>query len=233
MAIGDDHFVAKWCDDVPDDRTLDEERARTMGAGMATLHDETAFEATGFLYDDGGELALDTHETWHRTVCEFLANRREFLEPFGYDDVADYALTFVREHPGLFDGAGDPILCHRNYLPEHVGTDGDEVVCLIDFEHAMVAPGEYDYWRTALPVFTDSDWSDDSLAEFFRTGYESVRPLPSGLDQRRPIYWMINSVAYLQALHLQRRQTGQEAARTAVDIRDYVYETIDSLRAEH
>ncbi|WP_266079086.1 hypothetical protein [Haladaptatus caseinilyticus] len=43
---------------------------------------------------------------------------------------------------------------------------------------------------------------------------------------------MINSVSYFRSLLLQRQQTGQESARTAVALRDYVYETIDSLRTE-
>ncbi|WP_227353284.1 phosphotransferase family protein [Haladaptatus salinisoli] len=232
LAVGDDYFVAEWCDDVPAERTLDRERARTMGAGMATLHDETAFEATGFLRDDGGKLALDARETWHETVCAFLADLRDFLEPLGYDDVASDALTFVREHPDLFDGAGDPVLCHGNYLPEHVGTDGDEVTRVIDFEHALAAPGEYDYWRTVLPLFADSNRSDEALAESFRAGYESVRSLPDEFDRRRKAYWTVNTVSYFRSLFLQRQRTGQEAARTASFFRKYVYDTIDSLRDE-
>lgn len=230
VAVGDDYFIAEWCDDVPEDRTLDRERARTMGAGMATLHDETTFEDTEFLRNDGGELALDARETWHETVCEFLVGRHDFLEPFGYGDVAADALAFVREHPSLFDGADNPVLCHGNYLPKHVGTDGNEMTHIIDFEHALVAPGEYDYWRTALPLFADSDCSDEALTESFRTGYESVCSLPDGFDQRRKVYWMVNTVSYFRSLFLQRQQTGQEAARTAAFFRNHVYDTIDQLR---
>ncbi|WP_423743726.1 phosphotransferase (plasmid) [Haladaptatus sp. SPP-AMP-3] len=232
LAVGDDHFVAEWIEGVPEERILDEERVRTMGAGMATLHAETSFEATGVLRDDDGNLALDADETWHGTVCEFLADRRDFLESFGYSDVAADVLALVREHPGLFDGAGAPVLCHGNYFPEHVGIDGDEVTCVIDFEHAIVAPGEYDYWRTTLPVFTASERSDEGLDESFREGYRSVRSLPDGFDRRRRVYWMINSVSYVRSLFLQRQQTGHEAARTAAFLRDYVYDTIDSLREE-
>ncbi|KZN25250.1 aminoglycoside phosphotransferase [Haladaptatus sp. R4] len=232
LGVGSDYFIAEWHDEVPEETSVDEERARAMGAGLATLHDETAFEATGFLRNDDGDLALDADETWHGTVCEFLASRREFVEPFGYGDVATDALEFVRKNPGLFDGAGDPVLCHGNFLPEHVGTDGDEVTCVIDFEHAIVAPGEYDYWRTALPIFTGPSGTNDALAEAFRIGYESVRSLPAGFDRRRELYWMVNAVSYFRSLFLQRQQTGQESARTARGFREYVYETIDSLETK-
>ncbi|WP_227374837.1 phosphotransferase family protein [Haladaptatus halobius] len=232
LAVGDDYFVAEWDEGVPEDRTLDEARAHRLGAGMAMLHDEMAFEATGFLQNDDGDLALNADETWHETVGEELADRRDFLESFGYDDVAADALAFVREHPGLFDGAGDPVLCHGNYLPEHVGTDGDGVTCVIDFEHALAALGEYDYWRTALPLFAGSNRSGEALAESFRAGYESVRSLPDGFDRRRKVYWMVNTVSYFRSLFLQRQQTGQEAARTAAFFRDYVYNTIHSLQEE-
>ena len=49
LAVGDDHLVAAWSNDVPQDPgDVDESRARTMGAGLARLHEETAFDATGF-----------------------------------------------------------------------------------------------------------------------------------------------------------------------------------------
>ncbi|MFD1525710.1 phosphotransferase, partial [Halolamina salina] len=43
LAVGDDHFVARWMDAVPDDPpTRDEARIRALGRGLATLHAETS-----------------------------------------------------------------------------------------------------------------------------------------------------------------------------------------------
>ena len=176
-----------------------------MGEGLATLHAEAGFDAYGFprASSDGG-LEIDAQESWHAFVCDMLVDLHEWLEPHGYDDTAEDVLTFVSEHPVLFAGCGDPVLCHGNYLPDHVGTIDDELACLIDFEHALVAPSGYDFWRSAVPMFYDVDagFDEDGLATF-REGYESVRPLPDGADARRNAYWLINIVAYLQSLFLQ------------------------------
>ncbi|WP_254663129.1 phosphotransferase [Haladaptatus sp. W1] len=56
LAVGDDYFVAEWCDEVPADGSVNEAGARTMGAGLATLHAETTFESYGFLGARDGEL---------------------------------------------------------------------------------------------------------------------------------------------------------------------------------
>ncbi|WP_458207468.1 phosphotransferase [Haladaptatus sp. NG-SE-30] len=223
---------------------MNEKSARVIGAGLATLHDEThaafqsserRFESSGFLEAGDGELTLDARESWHETVCDFLAVQRDFLRDGGYDadaDAATDALAFVRERPELLRGAGEPVLCHGNYVPDHVGRDGDAVTAVIDFEHALVGPGEYDYWRTAIPMLTGPDGVDETLAEAFRTGYESVRSLPPGFDRRETVYGLITVVSFFRSLRLQRQQTGREAARTAARFREYVSEIIDSLQEE-
>ncbi|RBI63297.1 aminoglycoside phosphotransferase family protein [halophilic archaeon] len=232
LAAGADHFVAAWCDDAPQDAVaVDEARARTMGAGLATLHEETAFGAPGFFEAADGELALDARETWHETVCAFLADRQAFLATHDrgreYADVAADALAFVRDRPGLLAGAGDPVLCHGNYLPDHVGTDGGDVTCVIDFEHALAGPGEHDYWRTAIPLRSNEGERAESA---FRAGYESVRPLPDGFDERGDVYRLVDTVSYVRSLFLQGNVTGEEAERRAERMAEYVRDAIESLR---
>ncbi|EFW93752.1 aminoglycoside phosphotransferase [Haladaptatus paucihalophilus DX253] len=235
LVLGDDYFVAEWCDEIPADGSVDEASARTMGAGLATLHAETTFESYGFLGARDGELVLDARESWHGTVRDFLADRRDFLRDGGF--VADAkaaadALTFVRECPDLFRDVGEPVLCHGNYLPDHVGRDGGDVTTVIDFEHALVGPGEYDYWRTAIPLCAGPGGVDETVAEAFRAGYESVRELPPGFDRRGDVYRLIVVVSFFRSLRLQRQQTGAEATRTARRFRELVSGTIESIRED-
>jgi Ser/Thr protein kinase RdoA (MazF antagonist) len=245
LAVGDDWFVAEWREDLPgDDPPRDEERARTLGVGLATLHEETAgaFDRTGFPRAADGGLAVDARDSWAETVCDQLADRREYLAAFGYGEVAEAARAFVREHPELFDGADEsetPVLAHGNYLPEHVGVAepgddhdaaaGDHVTCVIDWEHALVAPPEYDYWRAATPLIGGAD-DPEAVEAAFREGYESVRPLPATADERSLATRMVISVSYLKALHLQRQQTGQAKARFAKRTRESVRDAIERLR---
>ncbi|WP_327053358.1 phosphotransferase family protein [Halomicrococcus gelatinilyticus] len=243
LAVGDDHFVAAWSDDVPEDPCdVDESRARTIGAGLARLHEETAFDAPGFFRstDEGvasndGRVtdgpALDARESWPATVRAFLEDRRACLADHErgrtYVDAADDALALLRERPELLDGAGDPVLCHGNYLPEHVGVYDGDVTCVIDFEHALAGPAEYDYWRTALPLLGNED---EAVEAAFRAGYESVRPLPDGFDEREEVYRLVNTASYVRSLFLQGNVTGEEAERRADRMTEYVRKTVDALR---
>ncbi|UPW01530.1 aminoglycoside phosphotransferase family protein [Halorussus gelatinilyticus] len=236
LAVGGDWFVAEWRAGLPDDDLpLDAERARTLGAGLATLHDETAgaFEKTGFPRAEGGRLVVDARDAWTETVSDLLEDLRDYLADFGYADVAEEARALLEERPDLLAGSDDPVLAHGNYLPSHVAVRDGEVTCVIDWEHALVAPAEYDYWRTAMPLLGDSGDPDES-GEFaaFREGYTSVRPLPTDSDRRSECFRLVNAVSYLKSLHLQRQRTGQAKARFAAHIRESVYETVRQFRAE-
>lgn len=236
LAVGPDHFVVEWRDAVPDDPALTEPRAAATGRGLATLHAEAtpAFDRTGLLVADGGGLRVDEDERWSDTLSALLEDRREFLSGVGYDDVAAETLAFVREHRDLFDAVDDATLLHGNFLPDHVGVDDGEVACAIDFEHALVGPAEFDYVRTALPLFDGPDAADETVRRRFREGYESVRPLPSGFERRRRAHELVNFVSYLKALHLQRgdRDSTASVARRARGMSEHARATLDALRSE-
>ncbi len=147
-------------------------------------------------------------------------------------EVATEALAFVGRRPDLFRGVGEPVLCHGNYVPDHVGRDGSEVTTVIDFEHALVGPGEYDYWRTAIPMCRDPDGVDESLAKAFRAGYESVLGLPPKFERRAPAYRLLVVVSFFRSLYLQDQHGERKAAETAARFRGYVADILDSLESQ-
>lgn len=108
----------------------------------------------------------------------------------------------------------------------HSGTGSDgEVTAVIDFEHALAAPAEWDYLRTVLPVFGPG--ADHDVPEsVFREAYESVRPLPAGFDRRREALKLCNGLSDLRSLHLQRgdqdppHAVGRRARAMAASLRD-------------
>ncbi|MFB6135831.1 MAG: phosphotransferase family protein [Halobacteriaceae archaeon] len=211
LAVGDDHFVAAWEEALPPaDPPVTERRLRALGAGLATLHAETAgdFDATGAFRAEGSALAVDADETWADTLCALLADWGEFLAAFGHADLA----AAVRERPAPY-GSPEPVLVHGNYLPDHVGlTDGGDVACVIDWEHAVAGSAGFDYLCTALPLFGGP--SDPGHPEaVFREAYESVRPLPDGFDERRDALERVLLVSYLKSLYLQNEVDGETEAR--------------------
>jgi Ser/Thr protein kinase RdoA (MazF antagonist) len=235
LAVGDDWFVAEWCDGLPgDDPAFDAECARTMGTGLATLHDQTVgeFEETGFPRAESGRLVVDARDSWNATVLDLLADLRDYLADFGYAEEAEEVRSLLTDHPDLLARAGDPVLAHGNYLLDHVAVVGGDVTRVIDWEHALVAPAGYDYWRTAMPHFAGPDAAAER--EAFREGYASVRPLPAGVGDGplADVYRLVNAISYLKSVHLQRPQTGQARARFAASAQQSILETIEELRSE-
>ena len=238
LAVGPDHYLAAWCDDAPpqgDEVTAT--KARTMGAAMARFHGATAFDAPGLLTVDDGAMAVDARPDWPAAVDAFLADLEDYVAAQGHGEAVRRVRAFVADHPEAFAGAGDPVLCHGNWLPEHVGVDPERTTpaphrdgpvtgaaaCVIDFEHALVAPPEYDVWRTLLPLS-----GSDGAAEAFREGYEAVRPLAAGFERRKPCYRLVNAVQYLESLSLQDQHDPAETERLAARL----LEAIDDLLAE-
>lgn len=220
LALGDDHFVAGWHEGVPaNSSAVTEHRIRVMGRGLATLHAETAdwFETTGLLEiaDSGARrLTHAANPNWGDTLLAFLDRRVRYLDGVGYGDVARDVRDWFLANRERFDVVDDAVLVHGNYLPEHVGVDGDCVHAVIDFEHALVGSPEWDYVRTTLPMFGPSA-THDVPESTFREAYESVRLLPAGFDDRRDAYVTLTLVSYLRSLYLQRgdRDSCHEVAR--------------------
>jgi Ser/Thr protein kinase RdoA (MazF antagonist) len=142
--------------------------------------------------------------------------------------VATAMLAFVRDHPEAFATPETPVCCHGNWLPAHVGIEDEGITCVIDFEHALFGPAEYDYWRAVLPAFAVRERPD--LERAFREGYESVRSLPEGFDRRAECYRALNTVSYLRSLFLQDRHDERETERRAASMRRYVGAALDELR---
>lgn len=241
IAVGDDYYLADWVDGTPPEgEEVDELKARTMGAGLARFHEETPFDATGVPAAGENGMWIDQKASWPDTVVAFVEDLQGYLAASRpeYAPVAADVVAFVREHPEAFEVPGDPVLCHGNYLPEHVGIDRevaaavdeptpDAVTCVIDFEHALVAPPEYDVWRSAYPIRNEED---GPLERAFRAGYESVRSLPDGFRERERVFSLVILVEYFQSLFLQGNLTGEEAERRAEAMADGVGDRLADLR---
>lgn len=79
---------------------------------------------------------------------------------------------------------------------------------MAEFVRALVGPPEYDYLRTALPVFADAEHAVPESG--FREAYESVRPLPAGFERRRDAHALVQTVSYLRALYVRDQHPDTE-----------------------
>ncbi|ELY87227.1 phosphotransferase family protein [Natrialba taiwanensis] len=237
LAVGSDHYVTAWCDELERSPatidTIDPEWAAAAGRWIGTLHAETAgaFDGFGRPRDGDSGIELEAHADWLEAVRARLSFHRSFLEPIGYGTVVDAVDQFFETHDNAFDGAGEPVLCHGDIHPEHLARTSDGPVA-IDFEHAFVAPGEYDYWRTVIPYFEPRDDIADSVRRSFRHGYESVRSLPDGFEHRKPVYRAFLIVAFIESLHLQQHDDPTLRASRGDQFRELAFETLEMLHNE-
>ena len=224
LCVGDGYYVAAWHPDAPsaeDEREADEAWARAAGRGLATLHNETAssVDAHGAFRADEGAFAVRGRDEWRAAAIEYVRDRRPVLARYGHADVADRVIDHLAERPDAFAGAGEPVCCHGWATPEHVAVGDGDVTCVIDFEHAIAAPGEYDYWRTVFPAFGPGESGPRTA---FREGYESVRALPDGFERRAPLYGLVNAVCHVESLYVQEQNGPEETAEMADRLRSRV-----------
>ena len=230
ILVEDECYVARWHDDAPSPETdhhATEDWAYAAGRGLARLHDETGpvVDTYGtFRLDDG--LSTGGHDRWHAAAIAYVRSRRPILAQYGHADIADKVIEYLDGHLDAFAGTNGPVCCHGWATPAHMSVADGGVTCMIDFEHAIAAPGEYDYWRTVFPVF-ESDASD--ARNEFRAGYESVRALPNGVEQRRLPYALLNGVYYFESLYVQNQHGPEETADRAEGLRTRITEILDSL----
>jgi len=193
------------------------------------LHDETApsIETYGRFQPEADGFTVDGHDEYHAAAVDYLRQRRPVLARYGHADMAELAVDVLTDHPDAFDGVGGPVCCHGWATPEHVSVEDEQVACMIDFEHAIAAPGEFDYWRTAFPTFGPAE--SDAAHRAFREGYESVRPLGDGLGRRKRFYALLNGIYYFESLYVQDQHGPETTAEKAAQLRNRIGDVVDDL----
>ena len=232
LRVETDYYLTAWDSAAPSpdgDQQADRAWASVAGRGLARLHEETApvMETYGAFQRDSGGVTTTRHEEWHTAAVEYVRHRRPVLDQYGYADVADLVVELLTDHPDAFAGAGGPVCCHGWATPEHVSVADGRVACMVDFEHAIAAPGEYDYWRTVFPAFGPAESAPALQA--FREGYEAVRPLQRGLDRRKPFYALLNGVYYFESLYVQDQHGPEKTETKAAQLQRKIREIVGDL----
>lgn len=231
LFVGDSYYVATWHSDAPtptEDGEPDETWAFAAGRGIATLHNETdqLIHEYGQFRPRNDDVAITGYNDWQAAALAYIRRYRLIPDRYGYGDIVDSVLDFLTDRSDLFEGVGSPVCCHGWATPEHVSVLDGRVGCMLDFEHAIAAPGEFDYWRTVMPTFTHNT---DCLEQAFRNGYESVRSLPVGFERRKPLYVLLNLIYYFESLYVQDQHGPEEAAERADGLRNGLSELLDQF----
>ncbi|MFC6906973.1 phosphotransferase [Halalkalicoccus tibetensis] len=158
LSVGDDHYIAAWHPDAPapyNGQAVDNNWSYAAGRLLATLHNETPpfFENYGRFAPTENGISVVGSTEWQTAAIEYIQRHQPILAKYGHGDIADAVINVFTDRPGAFDGAGGVVCCHGWATPDHVAVDDGEAVCVLDFEHTIAAPGEFNYWRTVLPTF--------------------------------------------------------------------------------
>lgn len=219
LDVGPNWFLAAYRDDAPeeppdDDRILEPAWLRIAGRTLARLHADARFDRPGLFAIDGdpsdpaSDLRVDAaaEATWPDALDDLLAVYERNLSKTGYADTILEAREFLAAHADRFTVLADEAaLLHGWFTPDHVAVAEGEATCVIDFEHALAGSPEWDYWRTAIPLFVGNGWDGtDDAQSIFRDAYESVQPLPTGFDERADAYHAFVAASHLDSLATQR-----------------------------
>ncbi|AGB17735.1 putative aminoglycoside phosphotransferase [Halovivax ruber XH-70] len=242
--VGADWFLAAYREDSPteppeDERTLETNWLRIAGRTLATLHGEATFDRPGLLAIDGDpadpesglRVDADHDATWSDALDDQLAVYERTVSGTGYESAVAETRAFLRDHAARFDClGGEAVLCHGWFTPDHVAVTGGDTTCVIDFEHALAGSPEWDFWRTAVPLFDGTGWEGPDDAEAtFRAAYESVRPLPDGFDERADAYRAFVAASHLDSLATQRG-IDEETQDVASFLSTFIDETLATCR---
>ena len=229
LDVGDGYFLTEWCADAPNEQvSVTESEAYAMGVCLATLHTQTSFENTGLL-QTSGPLAVEEQDTWSETLVRIISDVQSDLSGTGYRDVSERALSFIEHHRAFIDEGDSAVLVHGDFVPSHVSFDDREVSCVVDWEHAIAGPGEFDYARCDLHIFDNPARESEQHREAFRSGYESVRKLPPGSELRRRAYKALIFTYNIRQAFVQNQRNEAERQDLSDSFRGHVFEILEEV----
>lgn len=100
-------------------------------------------------------------------VLERLRHHPHYFDASGDTSLSDSVEAYVTNQPSVFNGVGEPVLCHGDVHPEYHGQAATGGMLGNAFEHALVAPAEYDYWQAVMPYFEANDVISEDVTQAF------------------------------------------------------------------
>jgi len=229
LAVGDGYFLTEWCAAAPQEQvSVTESQAHVLGVCLATLHSQTTFENTG-LFEAADELTVEEQNSWSETLVRIMSHVHDDLAGTGYRDVSERALAFIEDHRTFFDEHDSAVLVHGDFVPSHLSFDDGDVSCVVDWEHAIAGPGEFDYARCDLHIFGDPVRKSGQYREAFQSGYRSVRELPPCSELRRRAYKALIFTYDIRQGFVQNQRDESEIRNRSDSFRGYVFDILESV----
>lgn len=196
---------------------------RTAGELLATLHEETGFDAVGHIEGTpDGCLQHDPAESWPAFFETLKRETASELTGTRFEEVASDAVESLPHAVGEFT-VENPVLAHCDFGPNNVFRNGDDVTGIVDWEWTLAADPAYDLLRAERLFRTGPD---DGTSETLLEGYRNVRPVPAEYDRRAEIYEAYETLSPMVSFDSWCPDDEKKASEWAGNLREAVYERL-------
>jgi len=185
-----------------------------IGQNIAKLH-QVQFENFGELKIKNREITVDKAKNWSELFQQITSFWIDQVENGKFNDLVPELRQAIRNNLGLIENVETPVLVHREIDAKNILIKDGELTAILDWEYCVAGHGELDLVTTEGRII-ESNFSKDTNWEKYRKelykGYESIRPLQKGWQQRRHLY-LLFPLIWEMAFHPDSGTNSEEKIR--------------------
>jgi aminoglycoside phosphotransferase (APT) family kinase protein len=198
------------------------------GRTLAAVH-EANFDRVGTITGGDADRLELAGETWTETLCRTVEWRAEDWFPERFADLPERLAETIRDVDPSFEG--EPTLLHADCSRINVHLDPNG---LLDWERALVGDPAFDlvdatgHLITLQPAVEEPE---SDLIDAIEAGYcDRAGSLPAGIEERRPLYRVINHLLVPQAFNDWSSKADKSADELAASVREEFDERLSEAR---
>lgn len=195
-----------------------------VGENIANLH-QIQFEDFGEVRVGNKQLTIEKVGGWSDLFKEMISFWIDQVEGGEFDDLVPEIRKAVESNLYLIENVETPVLVHREIDTKNILVEEGELSAILDWEACVAGHGEFDLATTEGRMIVHS-FSTDSVWEKYRkelyNGYENVRNLEDGWEERRQLY-LLYPMTLEMAFHSKKSPNTEEV------IKDRTRKILDNL----
>lgn len=194
------------------------------GENISKLH-QIQFEDFGELRVENEKLTVEKVDGWSKLFRNMILFWIDQVEGGQFDDLVSEIRKAVENNLNLIEDVETPVLVHREVDTKNILVEDGELSAILDWEACVAGHGEFDLVTTEGRMIAHS-FSTDRVWEKYKKelykGYENVRELEDGWEERRWLYLLYPMVLEM-AFHSEKSPNTEEV------IKNRTREILDNL----
>ncbi|MBC5793011.1 MAG: phosphotransferase [Nanohaloarchaea archaeon] len=199
-----------------------------VGENISKLH-QIQFEDFGEVRVENEKLTVEKVDGWSKLFRNMILFWIDQVEGGQFDELVSEITEAVGNNLNLIEDVETPVLVHREVDTKNILVEDGELAAILDWEACVAGHGEFDLVTTEGRMIAHS-FSTDSVWEKYRRelykGYENVRELEDGWEERRWLYLLYPMVLEM-AFHSEKSPNTEEV------IKNRTREILDNLHSRN